>query len=133
MCAATTGELLSLIRDARGDNIATSGRLNVVAQSRAEEITTDYSHAGADHPYAEIIAYNAYPEAYTEAVAVHQWLESPGHRAILLGDYNTVGVGVANVDARHYYAAVFANRRTPTTGTTGSAPVRLPDTDTVPC
>jgi hypothetical protein len=123
-CAATEGSLLSLIRHARGDRIATSPLLMKIAERRAHDIVTDYSHDGADRRFAEILVWNAYPEEYTEATAVRQWLDSPGHRAILLGNYNAIGVGVVDDGVKHFYAAVFARFKGG-----GSAPRLLPATD----
>jgi hypothetical protein len=129
-CAATESELLGLIRNARGDRIATSPLLTKIAERRAWDITTNYSHDGADRRFAEILVWNAYPEDVTEAAAVHQWLESAGHRAILLGRYSHVGVGVADVEHKHYYAAVFGNLSTGTSESNQQAPPRLlPATD----
>jgi uncharacterized protein YkwD len=47
----------------------------------------------------EIIAWNTYPMESTTSATNSQWLNSPGHKAIVVGtDYNYVGVGLA-VDA----------------------------------
>jgi len=58
----------------------------------------------------EIIAWNTWPTWATSAeTAVEQWMESPGHRAIILGrDYNYAGVGAAiDGSGRRLYTAVF--------------------------
>lgn len=129
VCGSEPGDVLALIRNARGDNIATDVRLTREAESRAREIVADFSHAGANHPYAEILAWNAYPEEFTEGAAVHAWLGSPGHAAILL-DMSYTQIGVATLDAapKHFYVALFAH------GTTQPAPRQtLPPTDTEVC
>jgi hypothetical protein len=47
----------------------------------------------------EIIAWNNYPMEFTASTANHQWMNSPGHKAIVIStDFNYVGVGLA-VDA----------------------------------
>jgi len=131
-CASDAGRVLALIRDARGDSILTAPALTAEAWSRALEITTDYSHAGADGRWAEILAWNSYPEDVTEAAAVRAWLDSPGHRAILLdGAYTHLGVGAVDVGHKHYYAVVFGTA--PTTAP-AKQPVRpratIPPSDT---
>lgn len=58
----------------------------------------------------EIIAWNTWPTWATSAeTAVEQWMESPGHRAIVLGrDFNYAGVGAAiDGSGRRLYTAVF--------------------------
>jgi uncharacterized protein YkwD len=114
-CAVAPSDLLTAIRHARGDTIATSGLLTAVAQRRSQQIVTDYSHNdhGARAPldglrFGEVLAYNSYPDDLTVATAVHQWMESPGHRGILLGRWTHVGVGVTASGPSHYYAAIFA-------------------------
>lgn len=134
-CAATPGALLASIRQARGDRIPTAPALMAEAQDRAREISAEFSHAGAGHPYAEILAWNAYPEEYTEGAAVAAWLDSPGHRSILLGNWTHVGVGVVDSGVKHYYVALFTKAAgvphvvVPPRG----VPDRLPSTDTETC
>ena len=44
----------------------------------------------------EIIAWNNYPMDSTVSAANHQWMGSPGHKAIIISkDFNYVGVGLA--------------------------------------
>lgn len=110
--AASERDVLSLIRQDRGDAIPTSPLLMRIAERRAHDIVSDYSHHGAGVPgvklWGEILAWNSYPENLTEAEAVSQWMASDGHRAILLGRWTHVGVGVVDVGHRHFYAVVFA-------------------------
>lgn len=136
-CAASSSTLLELIRNARGDGIPAIPAMNAEAEARADEIVSDFSHDGADHAFAEILAWNTYPEDLTEAAAVQQWLDSPDHRRILLGDWSAIGVGVADSGGSHYYAALFGQRPKPTAvgikPESGAVPKELPATDTVPC
>jgi uncharacterized protein YkwD len=57
----------------------------------------------------EIIAWNTYPTAYSPAEAIGAWMESPGHKAIMLStNYNYVGYGAAvSASGKRYYAGVF--------------------------
>jgi hypothetical protein len=44
----------------------------------------------------EIIAWNNYPMEFTASTANRQWMNSPGHKAIVIStDFNYVGVGLA--------------------------------------
>jgi uncharacterized protein YkwD len=88
-------------------------RLMAIARARSDDmVANDYfSHTQpdgrnvfdiltADHitwyNAGEIIAWNNYPMDSTVNAANRQWLDSPGHYAIIVGsDYNYIGVGLA--------------------------------------
>jgi uncharacterized protein YkwD len=57
----------------------------------------------------EIIAWNNYPTEYSAAEAIQAWMDSPGHREIMLSTgYNYVGYGAAiSASGKRYYAGVF--------------------------
>lgn len=116
--AATGGDIIAAIRSARGDDLAIIATLQGVADARAPQIVTDFSHDGpgaaaaraplAGWAWGEIIAFNGYPAALAVSEAVQQWLASPGHRAILLGSWAGFGAAVAtSPSGAHYYVAIF--------------------------
>lgn len=111
--SVTERQLLNMIRDARRDHIPTSPLLMRVAEKRAWDITTDYSHHGAGVPgisqWGEILNWNAYPANLTIGQTVDAWKESAGHDSVLMGNWTHIGVGIAQVDYKYYYAVVFAN------------------------
>jgi uncharacterized protein YkwD len=62
----------------------------------------------------EIIAWNTYPtEPLSVAEATRAWMNSPGHRSIMLSNgYNYVGYGAAiSRSGKVYYAGVFVSER----------------------
>lgn len=66
--------------------------------SYAKQIPSGWSAA------AENVAYGYSPQRVTRA-----WLDSPGHRANIMGGYTHVGVGVAcSASGTPYYTQVFA-------------------------
>jgi uncharacterized protein YkwD len=102
-------------------------RLMAIARARSDDmVANDYfSHEGSDgrnvfdilsdqhvtwYGAGEIIAWNTYPMDSTTAAANRQWMNSAGHRAIVVSkSYNYVGVGLA-VDAasgKKLWTAVF--------------------------
>lgn len=106
-------QMLSAIRSIRGDNIPTHSLLMRIAEQRAQDITTNYSHDGAGVPgveqWGEILTWNSYPTKLTAFAAVNSWENSAGHNSVLMGNWTHVGVGHVRVGHQHYYAAVFAN------------------------
>jgi len=71
--------------------------------SRADAIAKQMKLSAA----AENVAWN---RGYDNpaAQAVNSWLESPGHLANIVGDYNTTGIGVAvNDDGEYYFTQIF--------------------------
>jgi uncharacterized protein YkwD len=102
-------------------------RLTTIARSRSDDMASrDYfSHTQPDgrnvfdlivaagirwYSAGEIIAWNNWPGMFDSARAANTaWLNSPGHRAIILSrDYNYVGIGLAlSSDGRKYWTGVF--------------------------
>lgn len=119
-------QMLTIIRSTRGDVIPTNSLLMRIAEKRALEISTNYSHDGAGVPgvkqWGEILTWNAYPNRISAPAAVHSWILSVGHNSVLMGNWTHIGVGHVQVGYKHFYAAVFANLY--------SGP--LPATDTLP-
>jgi uncharacterized protein YkwD len=102
-------------------------RLTAIAGSRSADMASrDYfSHTQPDgrnvfdlivsagirwYSAGEIIAWNNWPSLFDSAGAANTaWLNSPGHRAIILSrEYNYVGIGLAlSSDGRKYWTGVF--------------------------
>lgn len=120
----TAIELEAAIRAVRGDAIRHDSTLATIAQRRSAEIVTNWSHdgAGAPWPWGENLAWTDAPDPVGWTIG--GWLDSPGHRIVLLGDWTHVGVGVTVVDGVTYLAAVFA--RIPATE---RPTITLPPTD----
>ena len=88
-------------------------RLMAIARARSNDMVAKnyFSHTQPDgrnvfdiltaqritwYNAGEIIAWNTYPLDSTVSAANRQWMESPGHKAIVVStDYNYVGVGLA--------------------------------------
>jgi uncharacterized protein YkwD len=107
--------------------VRTDSRLMAIARARsADMVAKDYfSHTQPDgrnvfdilsaqritwYKAGEIIAWNNYPLDVTTSTANRQWMDSPGHHAIIVAtDFNYVGVGLA-VQAstgQKFWTAVF--------------------------
>ena len=135
-----SSDLLAAVRAVRGDSIPTNQTLMDIAARRAQEITGDFSHdgAGAPWPWGEILAVNNFDASISVDEAIEGWLNSPGHRDVLLGQWTHVGVGAVSTETSYYYVVVFANIPTstpePPTATPRPVPslprVTLPPTDT---
>jgi uncharacterized protein YkwD len=107
--------------------VRADARLMAVARARsADMIAKDYfSHTQPDgrnvfdiltaqhitwYNAGEIIAWNNYPLDVTVSTANHQWMNSPGHKAIIVSpDLNYVGVGLAvdPVTGKKMWTAVY--------------------------
>ncbi len=107
--------------------VRTDPRLMAIARARsADMIAKNYfSHTQPDgrnvfdiltaqhvtwYNAGEIIAWNNYPLDVTVSTANHQWLNSPGHKAIITSpDMNYVGVGLAidPVTGKKMWTAVY--------------------------
>jgi hypothetical protein len=126
--ALSADSLLAAVRDARGDTIPTNAVLTDIAERRAAEIQTDLSHngAGAPWPWGELLAVNSFNDSIAVSSAIAGWLASPDHKAVLLGDWTAVGVGVSEVGDSNYFAVVFA------VIPTGASFPTPPPTDTAP-
>lgn len=60
---------------------------------------------------AENVGANTYPTDRTVAVAVSRWLDSPGHRNNIEGDYDVSGIGIARgPQGAWYYTQIFVKR-----------------------
>lgn len=91
----------------------TDARLMAIARARSDDMIAKgyFSHTQPDgrnvfdiltsagitwYNAGEIIAWNNYPMDVTASTANRQWMDSPGHHAIIVStDYNYVGVGLA--------------------------------------
>lgn len=110
-----TKRLPALTRDSRIDsesrkhsqNMA-SGKTRFSHDGLAQRIqTTKIPWRG----YAENVAYNK-GHSDPAAVAVKGWLNSPGHRRNIDGQYNLTGIGVAvNSKGEIYFTQIFMQRR----------------------
>jgi len=123
--AITDSSLLAAIRAARGDAIPTNAVLTEIAERRALEIQTDFSHSGAGAswvPWGEAIGRNSFTDDIAATSIVEGWLASPEHRAVILGDWTHVGVGVSEAGDTNYFVAVFAVIPTATLPPTDVAP-----------
>jgi uncharacterized protein YkwD len=120
-------------------------RLMDIARARSDDmVAKDYfSHTQPDgrnvfdilnaahitwYNAGEIIAWNNYPMDSTVSTANRQWMNSPGHKAIIVStDYNYVGVGLAVDPAtgKKLWTAVYLKGpdRTPARAAWGSASV----------
>ena len=138
---------LNANRTARGlVKVQVDSRLMAIARARsADMVAKDYfSHTQPDgrnvfsilsgsgitwYGAGEILAWNNYPMDSTVAAADNQWMNSAGHKAIVIStDYNYVGVGLA-VEAssgKKLWTAVYMKGpdRTGARATTGSASLR---------
>ncbi len=93
--------------------VQVDARLMAIARARSVDMATKgyFSHTQPDgrnvfniltgqkitwYNAGEIIAVNNYPMDSTASVANRQWMNSPGHKAIIISkDFNYVGVGLA--------------------------------------
>ena len=101
--ASQVVSLINAQRSSAGLNpVSVSSSLTANAQTRAKEISTNFSHDGWSAGSAEIIATG------TPSTAVNGWMNSSVHRAIMLNQ-NAVEVGVGAYDVGHttYFVAVF--------------------------
>ena len=100
--------LLSLIVAATGIPREADPSLTAIAQRRAVEIQTDFSHNGHPAGLAEIIAWNNSPDP--AGTVLEQWRGSPPHWGILTDPrYGAIGCGHSmSPDGRHWFACVLA-------------------------
>lgn len=97
-------------------------KMQAVAQAHADWMvrTGQFTHFGNGTPWSRLSAagvkYSAASENIawghpTPAVAIWGWMESPGHRANILGDYTHAGAGVAlGRDGRLWWVMTFAKQ-----------------------
>jgi uncharacterized protein YkwD len=105
---------LNVDRTARGlVPVRVDSRLMAIARARSDDMVAKnyFSHTQPDgrkvfdmlsaeritwYGAGEIIAWNTYPIESTVSAANRQWMESPGHKSIIVSTgYNYVGVGLA--------------------------------------
>ena len=116
--------------------LAADTALNAAAQLRAQEITVSFKHArpggrewytvleDCDIPYrraAENIAYGQ----KTPADVVNAWMNSPGHKDNILGDYTKIGVGVYEKNGVIYWSQLFTNNESGGSGGNASFFARI--------
>lgn len=95
-------------------------RLADVAQIRASEIVTTWSHTRPDGTiFADILNDMQYPSTRagenlgraqkTASEVMDMWKESPGHNAILTGDFTKIGVDIyVSEDGILHFVQIFA-------------------------
>ncbi len=95
-------------------------------ESRREKIARFITQPGVGENVAMVPA----GSPHVGAVAVSNWLESPGHRRNIEGSYDLTGVGIAQGPAgRHYFTQLFVRTPSYRPGTSGS---NTPYTRSVP-
>jgi len=104
--------------------------LSSAAQKRAEEIavTFDHKRPNGSGCFTVLGEYGVSSQARGENIAAGQttpaqvmsgWMNSPGHRANILGDYDRLGVGVHVKNNTVYWSQMFIREGA---GPSGSAP-----------
>ena len=122
--AALSDEVLVLINQHRASMHLKPLKANPIIVKEAEghsrnmaNKTVEFGHDGFDersdrimkkirpsHASAENVAYGA----RTAKAVVEMWLESPGHRKNIEGDYNLTGIGIAkSTTGTLYYTQIF--------------------------
>jgi hypothetical protein len=143
---ANESTMVSLLNKDRSSHglvaVRSDPRLMAIARARSADMAAKgyFSHTQPDgrnifdilgqqgiawYAAGENIAWNTYSLSQTTSVANSQWMNSSGHRAIILSsNYNYVGVGLAQAsNGRFYWTAVFMKGpdRTGAKATVGSA------------
>lgn len=100
--------LLSLILAATNIARDTDPTLTEIAQRRAVEIQSDFSHSGSPAGIAEVLAWNNSPDPAARALG--QWQGSPPHWAVLTdSSYSKIGCGHSeSADGRHWFVCLLA-------------------------
>lgn len=89
-------------------NMATLDHLSHEVDVRGvSNLSSRLEHVGYEgESAAENIAWN-----YTYSNVVAGWMKSPGHRHNIMGDYQSIGIGVsANADGELYFCQVFGSK-----------------------
>lgn len=132
--------------------VQTDARLMAIARARSADMVAKkyFSHTQPDgrnvfniltgkaitwYNAGEIIAWNNYPMTSTVSVANRQWMNSPGHKAVVISkDFNYVGVGLAldPVTGKKLWTAVYIKGpdRTPAKAAATGAALRAGPTAT---
>ena len=123
-----TGRLINTERAKLGlAELVYDENIAAIARSHSDAMASGavpFSHDGFDGRVAQIqklyttitvgenVAYNS-GAASPEQQAVGDWMESPGHRANIVGDYNRTGIGIAkSASGRYYFTQLFAKVKT---------------------
>jgi uncharacterized protein YkwD len=126
--------------------VRVDSRLMAIARARATDMATRhyFAHHGPDgrnvfdilsaqgitwYGAGEIISWDTYPLAESAGVANQGWLDSAGHRDILMStNYNYLGVGLATdaSNGRNLWVAVFMKGPDRTGGWVSLNPVHTP-------
>ncbi|WP_116214648.1 CAP domain-containing protein [Streptomyces olivoreticuli] len=120
-------QVLDLVNNYRAQNgkpaLQYDPALTHTAQDEADEEARrgQQGHWAFGHIYESLKAYGythgggaaenaaGYPGFWKDARSVVQaWIDEPGHRQIMLGDYKYTGVGVTVVDGNYWWAQDFA-------------------------
>ena len=111
--AKTVLDLVNAEREANGlAPLSWSGSLAKAAKVRATEIVVKWSHTRpdgsewwtvSDLTYGENLAYGQ----TSPSEVVEAWMNSSGHKANILGDYNTLGVACYVCDGVYYWVQEF--------------------------
>ncbi|MDJ0509882.1 MAG: CAP domain-containing protein [Crocosphaera sp.] len=103
-----------------------NAEISYVARQHSRDMankTATFSHDGFDNrakavgrtiPYRSFAENLAYLKGYTELadVAVKGWIDSPGHRKNMEGNFNLTGVGIAkNSEGEYYFTQLFLLQR----------------------
>jgi uncharacterized protein YkwD len=100
-------------------------RMSEIARQHSEDMASGgvpFGHNGFEQriqaiartiPYRTAGENVAYNQGYRDSVAqaVEGWINSPGHRANLEGDFEVTGVGIARTtDGKYYFTQLFVRR-----------------------
>jgi len=140
---AFAAEVLRLVNEERkkaglAELSAGPASLEEAAYLRAQEISVLFSHsrpngsscftALAEHGVAYAACGENIASGYaTPAAVMAVWMNSPGHRANILGSYNRLGVGLYEQNGRLHWAQMFILER----GTSGGAAVTTTRASTI--
>ena len=119
--------LLALLTTLTGIPRTVDADLTALAQQRAVEIQSDFSHNGVPAGLGEIIAWNNNPDPVGTFAA--QWQSSPPHWAILTDpSYGEWGCGISTTTDGRYFGVCLFSSGGPVIQPTPAPPVQLPNT-----
>ncbi len=127
--SATEGEFLSLINSTRAANglapLSVDGSLRTHARNHTQDMIDAgeiYHSTSAELGAAGGTGWSQIGEnvgrGNTPSSLHSAFMDSPGHRANILGDYNYVGIGTGASDGRLYVTVVFMKKGSTSTTTT---------------